>query len=386
MARPPRSAPGVGNRRATGLVAIACAVASAATAQAPQLRSMQLQLATDAGPSAWSWARRQALAAHTGLSVERLTAALEITADHRGLTTAAAVTPPADAAVEGVITLEGGCSIRLRATPDGREEWYASDRDAMFAWLRSLGLRPSTTAAAVETAALVGNTAAVADHDDPKAHLLRLGPAMCGPLTYARPTAAGAPDLVGHSEGGLSLPMLLVALATRSGGSADRGDPWVLAARCARGADRAEAARQLALSRSPSAADALERLLYATDEARVTAMAALVRRGDAEVLPEVIAAADRDIAMSEPVAIAAVWTLFGRASAETRRRAIDRLQQSDSPCLRALPGQVTDAPTAATAGRDALRMPSTGGEWALRLCWISAIALGLTLLARSRRA
>jgi hypothetical protein len=176
----------------------------------------------------------------------------------------------------------------------------------------------------------------------------------------------------GRSGGGLLLPAMCVWLANLQPDEAPDSSwnapvpplpRWQLRAFASRDGDRTEAVRQLVCDDSPGATDALDALLHADCQIRITAMDSLVRRQAAGQWRRILAAAEPDhpgtVAMARE-AILALWPWLPANEYPLVRAA---LQAHASPVLRQL---------AATP----LPVSLADARWPA-MAWLSVIACGL---------
>lgn len=281
----------------------------------------------------------------------------------------------ADVTAAGACRFGDGPSLRFQCRSDGTEDWFVP---AEFALPTSVRTRlhaldadeldqPRTLALSVLAGHLAGGLA----ESDPRAELVRLGASLCGDVTWrATRRDDGSLHVRGRSEGGLLLPALLLLLADDGH---HRDDPLALRAFVARDHERSEAARQLGVAAGDDPTT-LRALLHADDGTRLAAIDALVRRGAAEELPNVVAAADEDMPMASLAAADAVRELWLHASPATRQRTRQALRQSSVLPLRsldvdALPRPATPPPLAP--------VEATADRRIAVLVWLSLFAIGL---------
>ena len=281
----------------------------------------------------------------------------------------------ADVTAAGACQFGDGPSLRFQCRSDGTEDWIVPADFAMpmsvRERLRALDAdeldQPRTLALSVLAGHLAGGLA----EGDPRAELVRLGSSLCGDVTWrATRTADGGLHVRGRSDGGLSLPALLLLLADDRH---HRADPLALRAFAARDHERTEAARQLGVATDQDTAT-LRALLHADDPTRLAAIDALVRRGAAEELPNVVAAADEGMPMASLAAADAVRALWLQASPVTRQRTRQALRQCQVLPLRAidLDALPRDVPPPPPAPVDA-----TADRRVAALVWLAVFAIGL---------
>ena len=281
----------------------------------------------------------------------------------------------ADVAAAGACQFGDGPSLRFQCRSDGTEDWLvpadfvlpASVRERLRALDADELDHPRTLALSVLAGHLAGGLA----EGDPRAEIVRLGSSLCSDVTWrAMPTADGGLHVRGRSEGGLLLPALLLLLADDGH---HRDDPLALRAFAARDHERTEATRQLGVVNDRDTS-ALRALLHADDPTRLAAIDALVRRGAAEELPNVVAAAGEDMPMASLAAADAVRTLWLHASPGTRQRTRQALRQCAVMPLRALdldalPRDVPPPPPAP--------VEATADRRVAVLVWLALFAIGL---------
>lgn len=293
-----------------------------------------------------------------------------------GLVVATTNTDPGkDIVAAGSCRLGDGAPLLWQCRTDGTEDWFVpADFPLPTAWLSRLRAldadvlgQPRTLA----TAVLAGHLAGGLAEGDPRAELLRLCASECGDLTWLAWHDGTQLRVRGRSEGGLLLPALLLLLADDG---RSRDDGLVLRAFAARDHERDEAARQLGLSPSQNSVATLRAMLHGDDTTRLCAIDALTRRGAAEELPAIVAAADETAPLATMAATDALRSLWVDASPVARQRTRAAIAQSASLDLRridldALPRRV---PAPATPAPTATADPST-----IALVWLSLTAFGL---------
>lgn len=281
--------------------------------------------------------------------------------------------------------------IVWRCEPGGREQWFVPDGFALpDQWrqlLHALEVDLVGHSRTLSVSVITGHLAGGMIDTDPRAALLRLGPALCGEATWHTHREPGQLVVNGRSDGGLMLPLTLLALCIAEGS----GELSALSLRAfaARDADQSEAARQLGRSDRELDARTLRALLHAEDEVRLAAIEALVRHGACNELPAIVHAADVDHPWASIAARDAVTRLWPIATTEQRDATEAALRSSNSERLRHL--DLTTLPTAApgTSTRPISPVPQPGPatasarERALILLFCSAIGL-LGLWRRER--
>lgn len=282
-----------------------------------------------------------------------------------------------DVTAAGACQFGDGPSLRFQCRSDGTEDWLVpadfvlptSVRERLRALDADELDQPRTLALSVLAGHLAGGLA----EGDPRAEIVRLGSSLCGDVTWrAMRTSDGGLHVRGRSDGGLLLPALLLLLAD-DGHHQD--EPLALRAFVARDHERTEATRQLGVTDGDDAT-ALRALLHADDATRLAAIDALVRRGAAEELPNVVAAADEDMPMASLAAADAVRALWLHASPGTRQRTRQALRQCAVLPLRALDLDALprDVPPPPPAPVDA-----TADRRIAVLVWLALFAVGLLI-------
>jgi len=293
-----------------------------------------------------------------------------------GLVAATTRTEPGkDLVAAGSCRLGDGAPLLWQCRTDGTEDWFVPAGFALpAAWLSRLRAldadvlgQPRTLA----TAVLAGHLAGGLAEGDPRAELLRLCASECGDLTWIAWHDGAQLRVRGRSEGGLLLPTLLLLFADDG---RQRDDGLALRAFAARDHERDEAARQLGLSPSPNSVATLRAMLHGDDTTRLCAIDALTRRGAADELPAIVAAAGETAPLATLAATDALRSLWVDASPIARQRTRAAIAQSASLDLRridldALPRR---ASTPAAPAPDATADRST-----IALVWLSLSAFGL---------
>ena len=287
---------------------------------------------------------------------------------------------PEGIAIAGAATFGDTAPALWQCQVDGEEDWFVpTDWPLPTASRELLGAidalvldRPRTLA----TNVLVGHFAGALADGDSRRDLLQLAASHCGDVTWLAWKTPTQLRVRGRSDGGLVLPAALLWLATRDEA---RTDGLAVRAYAARDADRAEATRQL--SRAPEATPppALLAMLHADEEARLSAIDALVRRGAGDQLPAIVAAADPAMPAATLGAVDAVQLLWPTASPLARQRTRGALQRSPNMQLRAIDvGELVPRAPSPTAEPAPLRLRA--------LLWLGLLALGLTVAWARERA
>jgi len=351
------------------------AVAGALPAHAARPR-VELVLAPDPeghGPPALVFARAQLH--RFGIDPRQSGAGLVLTIDQRGVSARLDTAPlPAAAYLTGTITTEAGGTVSFSCDAAGHETWRGAAAAFTGAPLREvlactdLG-RPIGKSVWLDVPVLVGSLATAAETGSPVGLLLTLGAAECGEL-IARADQDGD-DLVvtGCSRGGLALPALLLVVARADAGDLGEEERWMALSFAARDSRRDEAALQLARFASPRTERCLLALLQSEDLTRGCALEALARRRACAALPAMVAT-PAFAAESDPVALAALATLWPTCSAEQRRAA--RIQLAANPMLLAAVDDLA---------RPAIGPPLAGGASEDLPVWRRALLVGLVLTA-----
>ncbi len=294
---------------------------------------------------------------------------------------------PAGAYMVGRIATADGANLALHCDADGYETWRgdraAAERCAPVSdFLTSTDvLRPGDNATWLDVAVLVGLSGTGFETEAPTGLLLTLGAAECGELLL-RATTQGDQLLVeGRSRGGLTWPALLLALARQPSNLAiDHEQRWITLAYAARDSRRQEAGMQLARFASRASDRCLRALLRADDASRVRAIESLARRGAADALPAMLAAAQGDDDARAAVS-AAVASLWPDCSDNVRRTA--RTRAAADPALLAVITRVEHAAMLAGIGTASMPSPTVAPPGAPRTGWASLLALtALALLGR----
>ena len=282
----------------------------------------------------------------------------------------------------------GSCTIGphvvlMQCATDGTEDWHVPAGLVLPAPWRTVlneldamqpGV-PRTLAAAVLAGHLAGGLA----DGDPRADLLRIGSSACGDVTWLGWRSDAGVRVRGRSEGGLTLPALLVSLAVAS----ERGSTGLqLRAFAARDVDRAEAARRLLRSEEHLALPTLRSLLHADDPTRLAAIDTLVRRHCTTELPAIVAAGDADNPWAALAAVDALRELWLDADPIVQQRTRAALARSDSMLLRSidtttLPRRLTTPPAAVEA--------ADGAPQARALILLGLMAIGIAGLWQRER-
>lgn len=243
--------------------------------------------------------------------------------------------------------------LLFRCDENGRERWFVpSDLRLPTRWqqfLHAIEADLVDTSRTLAVAVIIGHLAGALVDEDPRAELLRLGPSLCGDATWLAWHQGDYLHVCGRSDGGLMLPLTLLALAIADGGG--ELSSLSLRAYAARDADQDEAARQLGRTDRDLDARTLRALLHGNDGVRLTAIEALVRHGASQELPAIVRAASEQTPWATIAARDAVLRLWPVASAEERHATRSALQQSACAVLREL--DVATIPTTSpTANRN----------------------------------
>lgn len=329
------------------------------------------------GVPAIAWFAEQWLPAHEahGSSAD-LSSTFAVHGGPDGMKVAAThVEPGKNVVAAGSCRIGDSAPLLWQCRTDGTEDWFVpSDFPLPSAWrsrLQALDADALDQPRTLATSVLAGHLAGGLAEGDPRAELLRLGASACGDLTWIAWHDGTQLRVRGRSEGGLMLPVLLLLLADDG---RSRDDGLALRAFAARDHERDEAARQLGLSRHPHSVATLRAMLHGDDTTRLSAIDALTRRGAAEELPAIVAAADEKAPLATLAAADALQSLWADASPVARQRtraAIARsacldLRRIDLEALpRRVPAPAGEAPTA-TADRPTIA-----------LVWLSLSAFGL---------
>ena len=248
------------------------------------------------------------------------------------------VLPRADGGSRGhiaaTVAIGERATLTIHSAADGQEHWRVRGSGPLAGTagdlLASLGIDSRRGGeATVDLAALVGTLLSAGACADARAAMLTLLAGHCGEVTFVVEPVADGFAVRGHSAGGLLLPAVVAFLAADDTGfRAGTVDAWVLVARAARDARREEAVRQLGGSKDPRARDVLVRLLHADDYTRVVAMEAIARRGEADLLPALVAATSPKFADAAAITRDALASWLPRADhaarAAVRREAAQR--------------------------------------------------------------
>jgi hypothetical protein len=218
-----------------------------------------------------------------------------------------------------------------------RGPWSATAAEPLAGLLSALHLAARVEPVSIDVSALVGNLAGAIDPTDPDGAWLPLAAAECGELVCRLQRAGGAFVVRGRSNGGLTLPAILVAAALRQAPPPGEIERWVRLGFTTTDDHREEAALHLARFPGARSRDTLARLLEAGDHTRVRAMESIVRHGDPAGLAAIVQAADPDVGDSVEMAEAALWSLFGRLDEGQRAALADALGSHPAPALRAFP-------------------------------------------------
>ncbi len=294
-----------------------------------------------------------------------------------------AVQLPRDVAASGTCALGDGPALAFRCSGDGSEDWFVPAAFPLPAsWQRlldDLGSRQLEVPRTVTASVLVGHLAGALADGDSRADLLRLGASLCGDVTWIVWSTPAHLRVRGRSDGGLTLPAALLALAAADG----PGTPGLsLRAFAARDVDRVEAARQLVRADEADALPTLRAMLCADDRTRLAAIDALVRLGASDELPAIVAAGGAANPWATLAAADAVRQLWADASPAARAGANTAIARSDSVLLRSLPVH-----TMATHPAGAPQpLAADHGPKVRALVWLALLAIFVAgLWARERR-
>ena len=287
---------------------------------------------------------------------------LAVTLSHEGLTiTETEVELPDGAAAVGIASFEASTNkpaILWRCDRRGDEQWTVQQGFLLPRGWRSLLNAieadvfdlPRTLA----TPVLAGHLSGSMLEGDPRAELLRIGPALCGAVTWMSWRDGDVVRVRGRSEGGLMLPLTLLVMAVADGDA----EPTALQLRAfaSRDADKEEAARQIGRADRDLDVETLRALLLGGDHLRLTAIDALIRRGAWRELPRIVESADPELTWTSLAARDAVLELWPSASDEVRQETRKALRESRCSTLRAIapagPGAPLPAPQAPRTPRD----------------------------------
>lgn len=310
-------------RSTLGLAATtALVLAGLSRAQAPTLR-VEAVLAADAarkGPAAWTFVREFVLPQVVGdpSGVPPVAEAIRVRLDDQGNLEVQpdVLREDLDGAyarfrlfVGSEAKAEGSCAF------DGTERWNLdeplADLPALLDRLVAL-VGPSVRNGwlEVDVSTAVGNLMTAATTADALSEAMTLGAFECGTLgLFARTAHGGTLRVVGKSDGGLTLPAVLTALAIAQGGPGPGGpgtgdrdelERHLLLAASAHAAERDEALRQLSRFDDASARDALTRNLLDDGPARTIAVHGLAR--DRRALDPLLRAAEAGDPLAPAVA------------------------------------------------------------------------------------
>lgn len=277
---------------------------------------------------------------------------------------------------EGPAKAVGSCDA------EGLEDWFlpldgtsAAPVARFVEWLAPLdhgGPR------AYQVANLVAQHLGPTLEGSPARRLLELA-AECGDLCLVAWRAGEVLRVRGRSAGGLSVPAILLwRLDARPAAEASLR----LHALAARDGERTAAAR-LGSNAQSFAPRLWQALLYADDATRLAAIDSLVRRGTAEALSSMVAAAEPDLPLSLLATTEAVRELWSRVPAPDRQVLLRALDQSTTPQLHGLAAEL-NAPTRPRLANTELD-PGTRARWLLGLGCVAAGLYGLWLRARLAR-
>lgn len=265
---------------------------------------------------------------------------------------------------------------------DGGERWrIPASFAAPAAWgeaLAAIGADAVSTPRTVAAPVLAGHLSGGLLEGDPRAALLRIGPALCGDVTWLATRQGDETIVDGRSGGGLMLPLALFLIAVADGAASPSA--LQLRAFAARDGDRGEAARQLGRSDRALDVETLRALLHGQDELRLTAIRSLTQRGALDALPQIVDAATPDMPWSTLAARDALRALWPHADAAQRRETQAALQRNRCPELR---GVLLDA--GAAPGRRAVDRTATGSARGRAFAALFCTGIGLLGLWRRER-
>ena len=235
-------------------------------------------------------------------------------------------------------TDRGEPQIRFTCEENGREQWVIPDDFELprkwHSLLHSLHADELETPRTISIPVIVGHLAGGILDNDPRAPLVRLGPSLCGDVTWLAWQSSSNTHVCGRSGGGLMLPLTLTWFAITDGIGQLSG--LSLRAFAARDADRTEAARQMGRGDRELEAKTLCALLHAEDQVRLPAIESLVRHGAADQLPAIIYAAGKQNPLATIAARDAVFRLWPTATFSERSEARAALKQSQVGVLQEL--------------------------------------------------
>lgn len=278
-------------------------------------------------------------------------AAFVLRLDDRGLTFAPGPALPRGVVAAGSCRIGDGSPALFECRDDGVEDWFVPpDFPAPTAWwslLQRLEADVLDQPRRLDAAVVLGHLAGAVAEGDERHELLQLAASGCGTVTWTAWRGETTLRVRGRGDGGLVLPAVLLVLADGDGASPGLS----LRAFAARDDDRAEAARQLSRRDDPQDLATLRALLFADDDTCLAAIGALVRRGAATTLPDIVGAATDDRPFATRAAIDAVAALWPAADAATKQRVRAAIQRSPSLTMRSV-----------DVGADWRRLPAAARE------------------------
>ncbi|GAB4146255.1 MAG: hypothetical protein Fur0037_14280 [Planctomycetota bacterium] len=339
----------------------------------PELRVLLAPDAEGQGPPALVWLRRSWLPVQSfwprGLDPSR---GLRI---HAGANGVRCSPSPHEGGsyLEGEFVLPGLGSVLLSCDREGIEDWYAPQGPLpprlgeLVSALGDLEASPRTVDAGVFCGVLGPGLA----DGDPLRPLLSIAMSRCGEVVLRAWRSEDGWRVRGRSAGGLLLPALGAFLAACPSGSIPtvpspgNGTALVARAFAGRDPDRAEAARQMARTRTARVDQALDSLAFGDSPCRLQAIDSLLRRGDPADLERILAAvdpasrADLDIARD---AIADLWPGLSPAGRERLRAGLS-LRRPEVCALLPARGPVHPGSRYAAAAALAVLLFGTLGFW-----------------------
>ena len=344
----------------SALGALTCAALCATLhAQAPQLHAVFAASEHRGGAPAIAWLCEEVLPARPEWPDDLdPQAAYALTVSNGAVTVhPTQVTVPEGLAALGTLTIKSGAGLADAPLVwccghDGDEQWrIPASFSAPADWLEALaavGADAIGTPRTISAPVLAGHLCGGLLEGDPRAALLRIGPALCGDVTWESTQTDDGTVVRGRSGGGLMLPLALLLASSADGSSSPSA--LRLRAFAARDGDRGEAARQLGRPDRELDVETLCALLHSEDELRLAAIRSLTRRGAASALPQILDAATPDMPWSTVAARDALFELWPRAVEAERRDALAALARNRCPELRGVdPDARRAAPGAAPA-------------------------------------
>lgn len=310
------------------------------------------------------------------------TFALTVSEEGVALHPTAVAVPEGEAAL-GAVTLSDDLdqpALLWCCGRDGDEEWRVpAGFEAQPAWrtaLAALGADVIDTPRTIAAPVLAGHLSGGLLEGDPRATLLRVGPALCGDVTWTATRADGAIRVRGRSGGGLMLPLALLLSAGADGSAAPTA--LQLRAFAARDGDRGEAARQLGREDRELDVDTLRALLHGGDELRLAAIRSLTQQGATDALPQILDAAVPGMPWSVVAARDALDALWPSLDGDQRAAARAALRRNRCPQLRGVDLRALDAPRSVAVER----LPDDSGRARV---FVVLVCSGVGLLGLWRR-